>query len=365
MKQTPLHAEHVALGARMIEFAGWQMPLQYVGIVFEHQHCRTRTALFDTSHMGEFMLSGPTAESDLEHLLTAHVASLQIGQCRYAYLLDADGGVLDDLTCYRLAEDRFLLVVNAGTRQQDADWIRSHCSKGTSFEDASDQTAKLDVQGPESLACLAAAFGQSVPALKYFRFCEWSANGVPILLSRTGYTGEWGYELYFPAEHATEVWGCLVAAAGVQPAGLGARDTLRLEMGYPLYGHELQRNRTPVAATGATFIRTDKEFIGRDAVLRDLDQGPPERLIGLQLEGKRAARAGDPVQDGDRQIGVVTSGSFAPSVGTAIAMAYVDAASLPSLSAPACITRGASLPAMRSELPFYRNGTARRPNGEQ
>ena len=363
--KTPLYEEHVQHNARMAPFAGWDMPIQYQGILKEHLHTRRKASLFDVSHMGEFELSGPTAEFDLERLLTQNVATIKDHQCRYGFLLNDDGGVLDDLTCYRLGPDRFFLVVNAGTLQGDAAWIREHLSPDTTFKDLSAETAKLDVQGPDSRAETEKALGVALPDLKYFYCTEWAIEGMPCLLSRTGYTGEWGYELYFPASEAARIWKQLLAPGVIQPAGLGARDTLRLEVGYPLYGHELGPDRTPVAATNGMFMDTSKDFIGRDAVMRDLEQGVPEKLVALQLETKRAARAGDAVLLDDEKVGDITSGSLAPSLGVAVALAYVRA----DLCEPGCAltveTRGAGLPAQVVELPFYKEGTARKKVGSK
>ncbi len=359
-KQTPLYDNHAALGARMAPFAGWDMPIQYAGILAEHEHTRTRASLFDTCHMGEFEISGPGAEADLDRLLTQNVATIKMNQCRYGFLLKEDGGVIDDLTCYRLGPDRFFLVVNAGTLAADAEWIQSHLSPDTTFSDMSPTMAKLDVQGPDSRAETEKALGRSLPDLKFFYCAEWEIDGIPCLISRTGYTGEWGYEFYFPAEAAARIWEKLLAPGAIKPAGLGARDTLRLEVGYPLYGHELGPDRTPVAAVNGLFMDTNKDFIGRAAVLRDLEEGVPEKLTALRLETKRAARAGDTVIHGDEPVGAVTSGSLAPSLNVAVALAYVRS----DLSEPGqkleVETRGKRLPAEITELPFYKDGTARR-----
>ncbi|MBN1268270.1 MAG: glycine cleavage system aminomethyltransferase GcvT, partial [Kiritimatiellae bacterium] len=322
--QTPLYASHVALGARMGPFGGWDMPIQYAGILVEHAHTRKQCSMFDTCHMGEFELSGPTAGADLERLLTQRVASIREGQCRYGYLLRDDGGVLDDLTCYRFGPERFMLCVNAGTLAGDADWVRAHLSSSTVFRDLSPETAKLDIQGPTARRAMEQALNTALPELGYFRFMETRLAGTDCLLSRTGYTGEWGYEVYFPASEAVRFWDLFIAGGEIKPAGLGARDTLRLEMGYPLYGHELSVERTPVAATRGQFVDMEKEFIGKAAVARDLAQGVPRYLVGLRLETKRAARAHDHVLQGGQAVGEITSGSLAPSLGVAVAMAYVD-----------------------------------------
>jgi len=358
--KTPLYDAHVALGARMAPFAGWDMPIQYGGIIPEHLHTRARCGIFDTCHMGELELRGPTAEGDLECLLTTRVGDLAVGQCRYAYLLNERGGVLDDLTCYRFAPDRFWLVVNAGTRAADADWVRAHCSAGTIFEDRSDALAKLDVQGPLSRAVMERAFGVRWPDLGYFRFAELALDGVPCVVSRTGYTGEWGYELYFPAERAAAFWERLLAVPDAWPIGLGARDTLRLEMGYPLYGHELGPDRTPAGVAGGRFLELAKPFLGRDNVRAEIERGPRERLVGLRLAGRRAGRPGARVWADGRPVGTVTSGSFAPSVGAAVALAYVETQTAVVGSAVEIEAGDARLAAEVAELPFYRKGTARK-----
>lgn len=359
-KQTPLYDEHVALGARMAPFAGWAMPIQYEGILAEHQYTRTKASIFDTCHMGEFEISGPDAETDLERLLTQNIATIKDHQCRYGFLLNEDGGVIDDLTCYRLASDRFFLVVNAGTLDRDAEWIRAHLSPDTVFNNRSPDMAKLDVQGPAARDETEKALGRPLPDLKFFYCTEWDIDGTPCLLSRTGYTGEWGYELYFPVSETVRIWKTLLASGAIKPAGLGARDTLRLEVGYPLYGHELGPDRTPAAATNGMFMDTSKAFIGCDAVKRDLEQGVSKTLTALQLQSKRAARAGDTVMHGDEQVGEITSGSLAPSLGVAVALAYVRTDLCTPGTALEAETRGARLPATVVDLPFYKDGTARK-----
>ncbi len=356
--KTPLFDRHVALGARIVPFAGWDMPVQYQGILPEHEATRKACAVFDICHMGEFELSGPTARADLERLLTMSVGTLRDGQCRYGYLLNESGGVLDDLTCYRRADDRYMLVVNAGTLPGDREWIRNRLSATTVFRDLSDDTGKLDVQGPASRAAMEKAFGLRLPDLGYFRFADLALDGIPCTLSRTGYTGEWGYEVYCPAEATGRLWDRLLAA-GVPPAGLGARDTLRLEMGYPLYGHELNDRMTPVPCARGAFIAWDKEFVGKAACERDRARGVPRVLVGLRLESKRAARSDDPVQADGREAGRVTSGSLAPSLGVAVALAYVDTPLAELGRKLAIAVHGRPLPATVCEVPFYRHGTAR------
>lgn len=364
--KTPLYDEHVAQGARMISFAGWDMPLLYLpagrqghGIIHEHIHTRKCASIFDTCHMGTFELNGPTAEPDLNRLITQSVSSLKTGACSYGYLLAEDGGVMDDLICFRCSADRFRLVVNAGTKATDSEWIQDHLSEGTSFADYSELTAKLDIQGPCSKEQIEKALDIAVPDLNYFHFADMTIQNVSCTLSRTGYTGELGYELFLPADQVRRFWTVLLEKSDIQPAGLGARDSLRVEMGYPLYGHELSREQTPVCASRARFIAMSKTFIGKKAVQHELDIGPYRVLTGLRLKGRMAARSHDTVMHDHSEAGEVTSGLFAPSLNVAVAMAYVDKA----LSRPGqelkVRVRGKSLPATVVELPFYTKGTAR------
>ena len=358
LKTTPLHGEHVALGARMAEFGGWDMPIQYEGILAEHEHARAQTGLFDICHMGEFELTGPTAVADLENLLTMEVSTLAVGQCRYGFLLNELGGVIDDLTCYRLGDERYMLVVNAATRDVDAAWIQRHLSAETVFADLSDGLAKLDVQGPASRADLEAVFGKKLPDLGYFKAALFHCLDVDMLVSRTGYTGEFGYELYFPAAEAVRIWRALLDSENIKPVGLGARDTLRLEMGYSLYGHELSLDRTPVATSRGAFIRKEGGYIGEEAVRRDLAE-PREFLVALAFDSKRAARAHDKVFADGSEIGVVTSGSVSPSLGKAVALAFVQSGHAETGRVLDVEIRGKHFPATVVDLPFYKNGTAR------
>jgi len=358
--KTPLYQIHQSLGARMAPFSGWDMPIQYEGILQEHQHTRQAASIFDTCHMGEFDLRGSTAEADLERLLTQNVNSLNVGQCRYGYLLREDGGVIDDLTVFKRADDHFFLVVNAGTRAADADWIKMHLSADTMFEDLSPHRAKLDVQGPTSRADMEAVFGCALPGLKYFYFQDVMLAGIPCTLSRTGYTGEWGYEIYFPGSETERMWSLLTEGASIKPAGLGARDTLRLEVGYPLYGHELGLEKSPVAAGRGLFMDCNKDFIGKPIVQEELQHGVPRYLAGLQLDSKRAAREGVVVLKDGNPVGEITSGSLAPSLGVAVAMAHLDAALCEPGTEVELDMRGKPLAASVVKMPFYKEGTARK-----
>lgn len=358
--QTPLYSDHVALGARMVPFTGWEMPLVYRGIIPEHLWTRAHASVFDICHMGEFEIKGATAEADLERLVTLGVSKLKPGACAYGYLLAEDGGVRDDVICFRLGAERFWLVVNAGTLAGDRDWIREHLSPRTTFTDLSPAMAKLDIQGPCARLGVEEAFGQALPLPGYFHFQELKIQDTPCLLSRTGYTGEFGYELYVPASEVPRFWNLLLKSGQILPAGLGARDTLRVEMGYPLYGHELRLEWRPTGASRGRFLDMAKPFIGRETVRRELETGAYRVLVGLLLEGRMAARAGDVVMKDKVGVGEVTSGLFSPSLNVAVALAYVDRAVSRPGEKLAIPVRGKLLNAQVETLPLYKKGTARR-----
>ncbi|MCX7004571.1 MAG: glycine cleavage system aminomethyltransferase GcvT [bacterium] len=357
--RTPLYSEHSALQARIAPFGGWDMPIQYTGIIEEHVHTRTAASLFDTCHMGEFRVCGTAAAQALDRLITCPIASLAPGRCRYGFLLNETGGVLDDLITYRISEDEFMIVVNAGTLPGDRAWIAAHLPAGVTFDDESDETGKLDLQGPLAGEVLQPLTAGDLRTLKYFGFMQTTVCGVPALVSRTGYTGEYGFEVYLPVEQTLMLWRALLDDPRVKPAGLGARDTLRLEIGLPLYGHELCATRTPAGAGMSFAIDLKKDFIGQPAVAADAQTGPREQLVGLQLTSRQSARAAQTIVCGDKKIGVVTSGSFAPSVGTAVALGYVPKEHVQVGTALQIDTGRARLDARVVPLPFYTNGTAR------
>lgn len=357
MKKTVLNERHHSLGARLAPYAGYEMPIQYSGIIDEHLATRRTTTIFDTCHMGEFAIRGPSALDDLERLVSCRVASLEPGRCRYGLMCNEQGGVIDDLLVYRLGDDDFQLVVNAGVKEGDWQWIREHASRTTMIEDLSEATAKIDLQGPQSPRLARRILQKPIDDLVYFSFATNRFKNRDILVSRTGYTGEMGFEFYGDPDVICELWdACL--EAGAVPAGLGARDTLRLEMGMPLYGHELDENRN-AAETG--FIRpidSRKKFIGATAIRR----GKPKNLLcGIRISGRRAARAGDTVSFDGENVGVVTSGCFAPSLEIPVALAYVRT----NKTAPGTeltLHRGnKELNGTVAPLPFYADGTARNP----
>lgn len=352
---TPLNAWHKAHGAKMVPFAGWEMPVQYSGIIAEHQHCRAKACIFDICHMGEFSLKGPGAKDALARAVTQNLETLAPGKCRYGFLLNPEGGVLDDLIVYRIADEEFMLVVNGACIDSDFAAIGSRLPGTLSFTDISAATAKIDLQGPASLDVLSRLLPGDWTRLGYFSFTKAEFEGEQIIVSRTGYTGELGYEFYLPAAKALALWEKLAADQDVIPAGLGARDTLRLEMGYPLYGQDLDTVHTPTEAGYAGMLTSQADYVGKEAARR-----ADTALVALSIEGRRSARHHDKVcLPGGEEVGVVTSGSFSPSLGHCVALAYVTAQAAASGEFVVKAAK-AELPAAKVELPFYKNGTARK-----
>ncbi len=361
LKITPLNTRHIQLGAKMVPFAGWNMPVQYKeGIIAEHNHTRTHVSIFDIFHMGEFRIRGKNSAVVLDRILARPVADQKPGTCRYSFLLTEKGTVIDDLIVYRIDDDEFFIVVNAGTRDTDAARFKELLPKDISFSDDSDATAKIDLQGPES-ADILVALGLNKEGLpSYYRWIKTSISGISCILSRTGYTGELGFEIYFPADKSEAMWDILLEQKNVKPVGLGARDTLRLEMGYPLYGHELNLETTPVEAGFAQMLKLGekRDFMGAE-ILRTSQ--PKKRLVGIELEGRRVAREGTPVFISGKESGKVSSGTFSPSLGKAIALAYVNGASEMNLGTDVeLITDRFRITGKTASIPFYKNGTARK-----
>lgn len=351
---TPLTQWHRENGAKMAPFAGFDMPVQYKGIIIEHKHTRTKAGIFDICHMGEFSLTGAGAKDALNKVVSHDLNTLAPGKCRYGFLLNEQGGINDDLIIYCLAEDSYMLVVNGACRQGDYDHIKANLPDSLTLTDISDETAKIDVQGPESLAVLNDLLGSEWNHLKYFNFEETDAAGFSMYVSRTGYTGELGYELYLPSDKALEIWKKLAADERVEPVGLGARDTLRLEIGYPLYGQDLDTEHTPVEAGAGFFLKKESEYIGKSGL-----GNVKESLVALSIEGRRTARHHDEVLlPGGEKTGVITSGSFAPSLGHCIALAYVRAEDADNDTFIVKTTR-VELEAKKVALPFFKDGTAR------
>lgn len=323
LKKTPLYDTHVAMGAKMAPFGGWLMPIQYEGILAEHAHTRNESSIFDICHMGEFMLEADPVSSGLNRIVTQNIVSMPLGSCRYGFILNEAGGVLDDLIVYRIKEKSWMIVVNAATISGDEKNFLKNLSGEFSFNNVSDSLGKLDIQGPKSGDAVAKIFGDGVKELKYYTFGGFPLWGEKCIVSRTGYTGELGYEIYIPAGLVVKLWKLLLEDKRVKPAGLGARDTLRLEMGYPLYGHELDIAHTPLEAGFDKFVDMSKDFIGKDALLKQKKEGIKERLVAFKADSRRSPRNGFGIFSASRRIGTVTSGSFSPSLSTGIGMGYV------------------------------------------
>ncbi len=362
LKQTPFTEFHRAAGAKLVEFAGFEMPVRYTGDVREHLAVRNAAGLFDITHMGEFEVRGAQAAEWLDRMLTNHVGGMAIGQCLYSPMCRPDAGIVDDLLVYRYA-DRFMLVVNASNMAKDFAWLDSHRPAGISLEDRSAATALLAVQGPKASAVLAGHVPAAALDLGFYRFTEGGIFGVPATVSRTGYTGEDGFELYFEPAHGAAVWEGLLRAGephGLELVGLGARDTLRLEMGYMLYGNDIDDTTTPLeAGLGWTVKLAKGEFHGSAVLAKQKAEGLKRRLVGFQLEGRRVPRHGMNIVAGGRTVGQVTSGTFSPSLERPIGMGYVESA-LAANGTALEIQAGSSLLAARvTARPFYTRGSHR------
>ncbi len=327
-KKTCLYERHVALGALMSPFAGFDMPIQYEGIAEEHRAVRTACGVFDVSHMGEVAVSGPEATEFVNYIFTNDVSAMQPGQVLYGMMLNDNGGTVDDLLVYRRADDSYLLVINAANIDKDVAWITAHAAgRDAEVDDLSDKLAEIAVQGPDSERVLKEVLGINASDLTFYTFKEELLDGVHILVSRTGYTGEDGFEIYAPAEAITGMWDALIESGSVTPCGLGCRDTLRFEVGLPLYGNELADDISPVEASLSMFAKLDKpQFIGRDTVARQKAEGPSRRIVGLELLDRAIPRHGYEVLTPDgRLCGHITTGYRGISVDKSIAMAMVDA----------------------------------------
>lgn len=362
LHQTPLHEWHKAHGGRMVDFAGWSMPVQYTSIVDEHTTTRNSVGLFDISHMGRFFFSGDGAGAFLDRLVTRRVLGVGEGKIRYALVTNEQGGILDDVLVYRLHKSEeswdYLLVVNAGNREKIWQWIKSHAGDSDfEFVDRTFDTAMLAVQGPRALEIVQPFLDFHPADVGYYCSRPAAIGSARSLFSRTGYTGEDGCELIVPSEAAHGIWQRLIDSAakvGGRPAGLGARDTLRLEAAMPLYGHELSESIDPFQA-GLSFAvqLKDRDFVGRSALQDKKVEGSTQVRVGLELDGRRVPREHYAVLHGGEKVGEVTSGTFAPTLQRPIAMAYVNAASANAGTELAVDIRGSVLPARVVDLPFY------------
>jgi aminomethyltransferase len=362
LKRTPLHAEHQQLGGRLIDFGGWSLPVQYSGIIDEHQAVRSNLGVFDISHMGQFFLTGAGAEAWLNRLLTNNVTRLGVGECQYTFLLNERGGVIDDLIVYRLAETRYLLVVNAGRIDENFAWLQQHPEPGVELENASEQFAGFAVQGPRSALLFDAFFDGKYARPARNEILSITIKDAPFFIARTGYTGEDGFEVFCLADRAVTCWRDILergASLGIKPCGLGARDTLRLEMCYPLNGSDLSPERTPLEAGLSIFVDMDKgDFTGREALAAQRARGPGARLVPFKMAGTSPPpRSHYPIYRGDSRIAETTSGTLSPSLGVGIGMAYLPAEHARINERIEIEIRGRRFPATIERKPLYRPTT--------
>ena len=358
--KTPLYDCHVALGGKMVAFGGYSLPVQYpTGVIAEHMAVRKQAGLFDISHMAELVLKGPDALTNVQMLLTNDLSDMADGQVRYSPMCNERGGVVDDMVVYRFHDDCYMMVVNAANHQKDADWVRAHLSGDVQFEDISDQVAQIALQGPQSEAILSKLCPVENHPAKYYTFTNnVEVAGCTCLLSRTGYTGEDGFELYCAPKDAVKLWNALLEAGkenGLIPCGLGARDTLRLEAGMPLYGHEMDETVTPLEAGLDFAVKLNKpEFIGKDALVA---AGTPQRVrVGLAVTGRGIVREHQDLFLNGEKIGHTTFGTHCPFLGKALAMGLIDAKYAAVGTALEADVRGRRVAVEIVPLPFYKRG---------
>jgi aminomethyltransferase len=328
LKRTPLHSAHVKAGARMVPFVGWHLPVQYMGIVDEHMAVRERAGLFDVSHMGEFSVRGVQAEEFLQRVTCNNVAKLKVDRAQYTGLMLPNGAFVDDLLIYRLDGDDFLLVVNAANTEKDLAWLREHAvGFEVELSDVSDDFCQIALQGPRALESLKPLCATALDDLRYYGFARTEVDGVSCIVSRTGYTGEDGFEIYAPSESAEDLWYALLGSGaphGVVPVGLGARDTLRLEAKMALYGNDIDDTTTALEADLGWIVKLKKgEFIGRDVLAQQKTDGVSRKLVGFEMRSRAIARHGYPALKNGETVGRVTSGSFAPYLQKNIGLAYL------------------------------------------
>ncbi|HEY4619633.1 MAG TPA: glycine cleavage system aminomethyltransferase GcvT [Nitrospirota bacterium] len=360
MRRTVLYEAHKALNAQFVEFAGWEMPISYSGVLEEHKAVRTAAGLFDVSHMGRIQVDGQGAKRFLQYLSSANIDSLRAGQACYTLFCNKEGGVIDDLIIYKLKRASFLVCVNAANRDKCLNWINTNAPdfQNVSIIDLGDSIAQIAIQGPKSLEIMQKLTDVDLSPVKLKYFVEGRLGGMDAYIARTGFTGERGYEIFLPAMIAPGIWDSILKQGeeyGIKPAGLGCRDTLRLEMGYPLYGNDMDDKTTPVEANLDKAVDFDKgDFIGRDAILQKKEKGIERKLVGFELLQKGVPRHGCRIYSNGKTLGVVTSGNFSPTLKKGIGMGYV----LPQYSKPGTEIlidiRGKAAVSVVVEPPFYR-----------
>ncbi len=368
LRKTALHATHRRLNAKMVNFGGWDMPVEYSGIVSEHMATRTAAGLFDVSHMGEIDVRGPHALELVQHVTCNDASALATGQAQYSGLMTERGTFVDDLLVHKISDNHYLLCVNAGNQDPDFEHMRANNTAAAQIENAGYRYSQLALQGPKALGILQRLTRVPLGPIRYYHFAFGDVDGVTCLIARTGYTGEDGFEIYFSPEHSEKLWSSLLEAGaidGVLPCGLGARNTLRLEAAMCLYGHEIDETTTPFESGLSWICKPDKgEFLGREALLRHRERGLERTLVGFQMPDRMIARDGYSVHIDGQPAGRVTSGSPAPFLKKNIGMAYVP----PSSSAPgteiSVEIRGTQAPARLVPTPFYKRGKPERTAGE-
>jgi aminomethyltransferase len=358
MKRTPFFEIHQQAGAKIVPFGGFEMPVQYAGIMEEHKTVRTAVGVFDVSHMGEFFAHGPNALSFLQSITVNDVAKLTPGKAQYSAMCYENGGIVDDLLVYMLADQSYMIVVNAANIDKDWEWMKQHCPAGVTFENKSDAIALLAVQGPKSLATMQKLTSVDLSVIPYYNFVQGKLAGVEMTISRTGYTGELGFEIYFGVEHGAAVWKAIFEAGkkfGIAPIGLGARDTLRLEMGYCLYGNDIDQTTNPIEGGLGWITKLAKgEFIAKSVLEKTKAEGPKRKLVGMMLAEKAVPRHGYPLLANGAAIGIVTSGTFSPTLEKGIAMGYVERQYAEIGSKIQIDVRGKSVEATVVALPFLK-----------
>jgi len=358
LKRTPLYSEHVRLKGKLVDFAGWEMPLQFDSIINEHNLVRKEAGLFDVSHMGEIEIVGPDAIRFSDYLITNSVSSLKNGAIVYSPMCNENGGIVDDVLVYRIGNTKVMFVVNASNKDKDFEWIKKN--KGAfdvEIKDASDEFAQIAFQGPHAEEILRDISQVRLADIPFYHFEYGRVNGIEAIVSRTGYTGEDGFELYIAPKAAIPLWRKILEAGaeiGVKPVGLGARDTLRFEAAYMLYGNELTDETTPLEAGLKWTVKMNKDFIGKSVLEKQIENGTEYKLKGLELSGKAIARHGYEVFDGESKVGWITSGIFSPTLGKSVALAYLKKDYWKSGSEVQVDVRGKRAPAVVIKTPFYR-----------
>ena len=373
MKRTPFYEFHKNAGAKIVPFAGYEMPVLYAGIMEEHKAVRNAVGVFDVSHMGEFYVKGIHALSFLQSITVNDVSKLTPGKAQYSAMCFDDGGIVDDLLIYMLAENSYMIVVNASNIEKDWEWMKKHCPPDVTFENKSDETALLAIQGPKSLATMSRFLDSvstgllkteqkltsaNLSTIPYYNFVQGSVAGIEMIISRTGYTGELGFEIYFNIAHAEKIWNAIFDAGkefGITPIGLGARDTLRLEMGYCLYGNDIDQTTNPIEANLGWITKLNKgEFVAKSILEKIKSDGPKRKLVGMLLSDKAVPRHGYQLVVNGANVGVVTSGTFSPSLEKGIAMGYVNVPHTEVGSKIAIDVRGKMVEATIVALPFLK-----------